>query len=199
MGEAKRPEPRPADQTAQVLRDRAMNLLADAAVHAERIGAAAERLGLTPDLLDGVGDQLYEAAVAQLDLAARILERAQSIADRLLDLGEQRFEARPLLRLDVKPGEPVALRFVVHNAALQSARVDVAVEAAWDAAAPVVCKVGQPQLPGRRQTSVELTIAPEQLKPREVYAGTVHISLEYDARRRVQLPDREFEIWVGGP
>ena len=58
MAEAKRPKPRPADLTAKELRDRAMDLLAGAAVHAERIGSAAEKLGLTPDLLDGVGDYL---------------------------------------------------------------------------------------------------------------------------------------------
>ena len=196
MGEAKRPKPRPADQTAQLLRDRAMDMLAAAAVHAERVGAAAEKLGLTPDLLDGVGDQLYEA-VAQLDLASKVLERAQAIADRLLDLGEKRFEVRTLLRLDVKAGDPAALRFVVYNAAQQSAKVDVTVDAGWDIDEPVVRTVGQPLLPGQRQTWVAIIISSEHIKKRAVYAGTAHVSLEYDSRR-VQLPDREFEIWVDG-
>jgi hypothetical protein len=198
MGEAKRPSPRPADLTAQLLRERAMEMLAAATVHAERIGAAAEKLGLTPDLLDGVGDQLYDAAVAQLDLASKVLERAQSIADRLLDLGEKRFESRTLLRIDVADGGPAVVRFDVCNPSLQSAKVVVTVNAEWEIDEEVERKVGQPQLPGKRQTSVEIKISPEHIKKRAVYAGTVRVALEYDAQHRVQLPDREFEIWVEG-
>ncbi|HEY0992983.1 MAG TPA: hypothetical protein VGD80_38285, partial [Kofleriaceae bacterium] len=189
--------PRPADLTAQRLRDRAMEMLAAATVHAERLGAAAEKLGLTPDLLDGVGDQLYDAAVAQLDLASKVLERAQSIADRLLDLGEKRFETRTLTRVDVKAGEPAALRFVVENVSALSAKVVVTVDGAWEVDEPIGRKIGQETLPGRRQTSVEISISADHIKKRAVYAGTVHVSLEYDSRK-VQLADREFEIWVEG-
>lgn len=197
MGEVKRPNPRPADLTAQRLRDRAMEMLAAATVHAERIGAAAEKLGLTPDLLDGVGDQLYDAAVAQLDLASKILERAQSIADRLLDLGEKRFETRTLTRVDVEAGEPAVLRFVVENVSALSAKVVITVDGTWDVDEPIGRKVGQETLPGRRQTSVEISISADHIKKCAVYAGTVHVSLDYDSRK-VQLADREFEIWVEG-
>ena len=196
MGEAKRPKPRPADRTAQVLRDRAMNLLADAAIHAERIGSAAEKLGLTPDVLDGVGDQLYEAAVAQLDIVAKILERSQAIADRLLDLGERRFETRPLVRLDVDAGKPAALRFVVHNVSAKPATVTVDGDAAWDSDKPLAARIGQRELAGRRQTSVELIVPPEYIGTRDVYAGTARVSLTYEPRRRVRLPRHDFEIWV---
>ncbi|HEX7843621.1 MAG TPA: hypothetical protein VF469_39380, partial [Kofleriaceae bacterium] len=80
----------PTDTRVQGLRERAMDLIADASIHAERINAAAARLGLTPDLLNGMGDQLYEAAVAQLDVASKILERSQAIVDRLFELGARR-------------------------------------------------------------------------------------------------------------
>jgi hypothetical protein len=86
MNESEGPRQKPADREAGAIRERAMGLLADAAVHAQRISAAAEKLGLTPDLVDGLGDQMYEAAVAQLDVVSKILERSQTIADRLIEI-----------------------------------------------------------------------------------------------------------------
>jgi hypothetical protein len=196
MGEAKRPKPRPADDTAHKLRDRAMNLLADAAIHAERIGSAAEKLGLTPDLLDGVGDQLYEAAVAQLDIASKILERSQAIADRLLDLGARRFEIRPLARFDVGPGRPATLHFVVHNVSPKRAVVEAELEADWDVADKIKPAIGRRQLAGGRQTMVEFVVPPDYLAREPVYAGTARISLLYESGRRVRLPRHDFEVWV---
>jgi len=196
MGEARRPKPRLADETAQQLREHALDLLASAAVHAERIGDAAEKLGLTPDLLDGVGDTLYEAAVAQLDLASTILERSQTIADRLLDLGARRFETRPLARFDVKAGEPAALRFVVHNVSPKPATVTVELDTEWDDGPPLEPTIGRSPLAGGRQTSVELVVPPRYLERRNVYAGTARISLLYESGRRVRLPRHDFEVWV---
>jgi hypothetical protein len=196
MGEAKRPKPRLADDAAQRLRDHALNLLADAAIHAERLGSAAEKLGLTPDLLDGVGDQLYEAAVAQLDIASKVLERSQVIADRLLELGERRFETRPLARFDVKPGEAATLRFVVHNVSPKQANVKVELEADWDTHEKLEPTIGREQLAGGRQTMVEFVVPPSYLERRTVYAGTARISLFYESGRRVRLPRHDFEVWV---
>lgn len=193
---AEPPKHRPADGKAQVIRDRAMELLADASLHAERLGAAAARLGLTPDLLDGVGDQLYDAAVAQLDVASKILERSHAIAERLLELSGGRLEPSRLLRLDVEPGAPAQLRFVVRNPSPRAA--EVAVEVAWDGEAALRARIGRPQLPGGRETSVAIAIPGECLEPGRVYAGTATVRLADEANRRVELARHDFEIWVAG-
>lgn len=186
---------RGADDKVQAVRARALELLADASIHAERIHAAAARLGLTPDLVDGLGDHLYEAAVAQLDVASKILERSQAIIDRLFDLGARQLEPGRLLRIDVARGDPAYVRFVVRNTAPGAA--SVAVAASWDGAGELVARVGRPQLPGDRETAVEIAIARERLEPGRVYAGTAQVRLGYDTGRTVELPRRDFEIWVG--
>lgn len=189
------PKQQPTDDKARAIRERAMELLADASLHAERINAAAAKLGLTPDLLDGIGDQLYEAAVAQLDVASKILERSHAIADRLFELGAARFETSRLVRLDVDPGTPAELRFVVRNPSPRTA--EVGVEVAWDGGAPLRAKIGRPQLPGGRETSVAIAIPCDGLEPGRVYAGTATIRLGYE-HRAVELPRHDFEIWVTG-
>jgi hypothetical protein len=187
----------PTDTRVQGLRERAMDLIADASIHAERINAAAARLGLTPDLLNGIGDQLYEAAVAQLDVASKILERSQAIADRLFELGTRRPEpATSLVRVDVTCGQPGSLRFVVRNAAREAAAVQVVVEC--DGGLALAARVGRRQLDGGRETSVEIPIPTDQALPGKVYAGTAKLALIYATERRVELPRRDFEIWVSG-
>jgi hypothetical protein len=193
---AEPPKQRPADGKAQVIRERAMELLADASLHAERLGAAAARLGLTPDLLDGIGDQLYDAAVAQLDVASKILERSHAIADRLLELSAGHLGSSRLLRIDVEPGTPAQLRFVVRNPSPRAAQV--AVEVTWDGDAPLRARIGRPQLPGGRETSVEIAIPSDRVEAGRVYAGTAVVRLAYDAHRIVELPRHDFEIWVTG-
>lgn len=186
----------PADARARALRERAMDLIADASIHTERISAAAEKLGLTPDLLSGIGDQLYQAAVAQLDVASKILERSQAIVDRLFELGAERLPSSRLTRLDVTRGQPASLRFVVGNASQEPATVDAVVE--WDAGLPITARVGRRQLQGGRETSVEIAIPTDQVEPGRVYAGTARLALVYATARRVELPRRDFEIWVAG-
>jgi len=197
MGTSDAPTETTTDTRVQGLRERAMDLVADASIHAERINAAAEKLGLTPDLLNGIGDQLYEAAVAQLDVASKILERSQAIIDRLFELGTRRLEpASGLTRLDVACGQPASLRFVVRNAAQQAAAVHVVVEC--DGGLALAARVGRRQLDGGRETSVEIPIPTDRVEPGKVYAGTARLALIYDAVRRVELPRRDFEIWVSG-
>lgn len=196
MGESDHPKHDHADRKARVIRERAMELLAGASLHAERINAAAEKLGLTPELLDGIGDHLYEAAVAQLDVASQILQRSQAIADRLFELGARRLEPSRLLRVDVDPGKPAHLRFAVCNRSLHTAQVTV--EAAWDGGAPLSPRIGRPELHGGRETSVEIAIPTDRIQPGAVYAGTARIRLAYEAERSVELPRHDFEIWVTG-
>lgn len=191
------PDHGPTDTRVLGLRERAMDMIADASLHAERIHAAAERLGLTPDLLNGIGDQLYEAAVAQLDVASKILERSQAIVDRLFELGARRLEpASGLVRLDVTRGQPGSLRLVVRNAAREAAAVEVVVEC--DGGLVLAARVGRRQLDGGRETSVEIPIPTDQVEPGKVYAGTATLALVYGTVRRVELPRRDFEIWVSG-
>jgi hypothetical protein len=185
-----------ADRKARAIRDRAMELVADASVHAERISAAAERLGLTPDLLDGVGDQLYQAAVAQLDVASKSLERSQRIVDRLFEIGARQLEASRLLRIDVAPGAAAHLRFVVRNPSPRAAAVSV--EAEWDGGAPLAPRVGRPALPGGRETSIEIAIAAGAVERGRVYAGSARVRMAYDGQRSIELPRHDFEIWVTG-
>lgn len=194
MGEG--PKQRGADDKAQAIRGRALELLADASIHAERIQAAAARLGLTPDLVDGLGDQLYEAAVAQLDVASKILERSQAIADRLFDLGARQGEPSRLMRIDVAPGRPAHIRFVVRNTALGAASVDIA--ATWDGDGELAPRIGRPQLAGGRETAVEIAIDGERLRPGRIYAGSAEVRLRHDGGRSSQLRRHDFEIWVAG-
>jgi hypothetical protein len=192
MGEG--PKQGGADDKAQAIRGRALELLADASIHAERIQQAAARLGLTPDLVDGLGDQLYEAAVAQLDVASKILERSQAIADRLFDLGARQSEPSRLMRIDVAPGRPAQIRFVVRNTALGTASVEIA--ASWDGDGALAPRIGRPQLAGGRETAVEIAIAGDRLRPGRIYAGSAEIRLGYDGARSTQLRRHDFEIWV---
>jgi hypothetical protein len=185
-----------ADHKARAIRERAMELLADASLHAERINAAAEKLGLTPDVLDGVGDALYEAAVAQLDVASKILERSQAIVDRLFELGARQLEAGRLLRIDAEPGAPAHLRFVVRNPSTRPAEVSVEVE--WDGGAPPRPRIGRPQLPAGRETSVEIAFPAPALERGRVYAGTARVRLGQDGQRPVERLRHDFEIWVTG-
>jgi hypothetical protein len=184
-----------------------MDLLADASVHVQRISSAAEKLGLTPDLphlMDGLADPLYEAAVAQLDIASKILERSQTIADRLLALGStvgpiapRPPEASRFVRLDVAPGQPASLRFVVHNGTNRSA--SLAVRADWDGDGSLSPRIGRSPLSPGRETSVEIPIPSAHLEPGRVYSGTARSWLTHDGPQGIELPPREFEIWVGDP
>ena len=193
MGESGHPK-HGADHKARALRARALELLADASLHAERINQAAERLGLTPDLVDGLGDHLYEAAVAQLDVASKILERSQAIADRLFDVGARQIEASRLMRIDVAPGRPALVRFVVRNTAPGTA--GVAVDATWDGGGELAARIGRSELAAGRETAVEIAIAGDRLRPGRVYAGSAQVRLCY-AGRAIEPPRRDFEIWVG--
>ena len=184
------------DGRARQLRERALDLLADASVHAERLNATAEKLGVTPALLDGLGDQLYEAAVAQLDVASKILERSQTIVDRLFELGARQLEASRLERIDVEPDRPAQVRFVVRNRAPRDAQVEVEVE--WDGAARLTPRIGREKLPGDRETSVEIVVPASGLARGRIYAGTARVRLRYAEQRTVELPRHDFEIWVAG-
>jgi len=192
MSEAERPKKNPTDVKARDLRERAMDLVADAAIHAERLNGAARELGLTPDLVDGVGDYLYEAAVAQLDVASKILERSQVIADRLVDMASRRFETSRFTRVDVEHGHGGYLRFVVHNGAGHEATVEVQVES--ERSVGHIVKIGRSQLPPNRDTSIQVEIESKNLDP-GAYAFLVQVWMRY-RHARVALPTREFELWV---
>jgi hypothetical protein len=192
---AEPPKPSHADRKAQVLRERALELLADASLHAERINAAAEKLGLTPDLLDGIGDHLYEAAVAQLDIASKILERSQAIAERLFELGARRVEPSRLVRVDVAPCTLAQVRFVVRNPLSRTA--EVVVDAAWDGGSPLQVRIGRPRLAAGRETSVEIATT-EGLAAGQVYAGCARVRLTCEGHGAVELARHDFEIWVSG-
>jgi hypothetical protein len=194
MGESEHPRHGVADHKARAIRARALELLADAATHAERINAAAARLGLTPDLVEGLGDHLYEAAVAQLDVASKILERSQAIVDRLFELGARQLEPSRLVRIDVGPGRPAQVRFVVRNAAPEAAIVEV--DATWDGAGELVPRIGRTELAGGRETAVEIAIAGDRLRRGQVFAGTATPRLRYQTGRTIALPRHDFEIWV---
>jgi len=188
------PEHEPADEKAKAVRERTMDLFAAASLHAERIGAAAAKLGLSSDLVDGLGDDLYEAAIAQLDVASKMLARSQAIAARLLEAGVDRSEPSRFVRLDVAPGERAHVRFVVRNASAERATIEVRVE--WNGPEGLRPRVGREELPAGRETSVEIAIPPAAAGD-PVRAGTARVWLAYDGARRVELPHHDFEIWVG--
>jgi len=74
----------PTDGRVRRLRDKAMDLLADARIHVQRLEEIGEHLGLTPDLVEGMGDDLYRAVVAQMDFAAKVFERTQIAAEHFI-------------------------------------------------------------------------------------------------------------------
>lgn len=191
MDEVK-PDTKPGDAKARVVRERAMDLVAGAAIHAQRIEDAATRLGLTPDLVDGLGDALFDAAVTQLDVASRILERSQGLVDRLFDLSSAK-DKTCFERVDVTAGQPGRIDLAVRNSRATTATVSVVVQ--WSETGEKI-RVGRPELPGNRETAIEITL-PTTLSADQVYAMTVEVSLSYDVNVScVRLPIREYEIWV---
>jgi hypothetical protein len=200
MDDSKPPQPvdDPADAKAQRVRERAMDLLASAAVHAQRLDAAARRIGLTPDLVDGVGDHLYEAAIAQLDVVSKILERSQVLADRLLDLavprGREPAQSR-FQRIDASLDQPTRIDLVIRNPDEQAATVHVKLD--WtppSTTPPPTWQVGQPRLPGGRETALEITIP--AVRRAGVYPMLATVTLCYPGGREHTLAVRELEIWV---
>jgi hypothetical protein len=191
-----RPDSVPADRRARQLRDRAMDLLADASVHVQRLEEIGERLGLTPDLVDGVGDHLYEAVVAQLDLAAKVMERSRVAAERLWQLGASRKQDR-FFRVVLEPGGHVRFDFRVRNASIRAATVEC--ETRFHRKHLVVTRVGNPNLKGREETSVEVTVYQQRdgkELDEEVYHGDVDVTLVHGSHQRVKLPPVRFEVWV---
>ena len=192
------PEHNPTDARVVKLRGRAMDLLADATVHVQRLEEIGERLGLTPDLVDGVGDHLYQAVVAQLDLAAKVAERSHVAAERLLQLGVDRWRNEPrFVRVGVKSSGKESFDFTVRNASLRAARVDVEVHfAPKDAVQPP--RIGAKTLQGGRTTSVRITIdaSGDKLKSNTTYTGEIHVVLVHAGDQRVELARRHFEVWV---
>jgi hypothetical protein len=201
------PEIDPADHRVRRLRAKAMDLLADARVHVQRLEEIGEHLGLTPDLVDGVGDHLYHAVVAQLDLAAKLAERSQVVAERFLQRRASPPPKDSFHRLEIRPpSKSASFHFTVRNGSLRATDVTVPVEFVPQWAVDVV--VGAPHLKGGQQTSVEVTItaekAPERDGARErklepgVHLGEVRVTLEHPGHR-VDLPRRYFEVWVYKP
>jgi hypothetical protein len=189
-----RPEYDPADARVARLRDRAMDLLADATVHVQRLEEIGERLGLTPDLADGVGDHLYHAIVAQLDLAAKVVERSHVAAERVLQLGADRWSGESRFqRVDVKRGERARYAFTVRNASIRTAKVEVELRFVPSDAATVA--IGTKTLHGRHSTSVEVTFDGAKLGAGP-HAGEVHVVLVHGVDQRLELPRRCFEVWV---
>jgi hypothetical protein len=188
------PESEPADRRAKNLRERAMDLLADTSIHVQRLQEISERAGLAPDLLDGVGDRLYEMVIAQLDLAATVAERSHAAAERLLQYGASRKQPR-FHRLVLEPDQPsVRFDFSVHNASLRSAAVEAHVEFVPGGAN---YEVGHRHLPSGQHTSIEVTIHRSKMEA-GVHAGAVDVTLVHAGRQRVTLRRVGFEVWVRG-
>jgi hypothetical protein len=199
------PETDPADRRVRRLRAKAMDLLADARIHVQRIEEIGEHLGWTPDLVDGVGDHLYHAVVAQLDFAAKVVERSHFAAERFLQLRASRRGRDSFNRIDIRhPDDRVSFDFTVRNGSIRSTRVDVKVEFVPHWAVSVT--VGARHLRAGQQTSVEITIAGSKadeghgdrkvrLEP-GVHPGEVRVVLENPDGHRVELRRRYFEVWV---
>lgn len=187
------PDKNPTDDKVKRLRERTLDLVADAAVHVQRLDGVAKQLGLTPDLVDGLGDYLYEAAVAQLEVASKVLERSQGIADRLLELAGQRLATTRFARIDAQAGDPARFDFVIRNPSDHVATVEVEIEAADS---QPQAQVGQRQLPGRRETAVEIQLATAASDAGRVFAMVIRVYLVYERGRRVELAPHELELWV---
>jgi hypothetical protein len=192
-----RPDVEPADRRAKELREKAMDLLAEASIHVQRLEEIGERLGLTPSLADGIGDHLYSAVVAQLDLAAKVVERSHVAAERLLQLGASRKQRR-FFRLELGADErSVRFHFDVHNASIRTATVEARVLFVPSLAE---LEIGNAHLQGRHQTSVEVTIhrSKQGVPALEagVHFGEVAVALLHGGGQRVNLPPVRFEVWV---
>jgi hypothetical protein len=192
------PETNPADRKAEKIRERTLDLLANVAVHVQRMEDVARKLGLTADLVDGVGDYLYESVVAQLDLASKIVDRSQAVADRLLDLGAEKIESSRYLRIEGQVGTPARHFFVVANASAKTAHVKVAIESA-SLGGRVSAKPGKSELPGRQETGVEIVIDTAGLDASRVYSGRIRVTLDYEVGGPRELPVRDFELWLRAP
>jgi hypothetical protein len=196
-----RPESDPTDERVEHLREKAMDLLADATVHVQRLEEIGERLGITPDLVEGVGDQLYRAAIAQMDFAAKVMERSFVAAERLWQSRGAHRRGERFHRVDIGPGATRAsFHFTVRNASLRSA--DVEAHVAFVPKDAVSLVVGTRHLHSKQETSVEVTLdgskllAPGGTFVAAQHAGDVSAWLVHAGGQRIELPRTYFEVWV---
>ncbi len=195
-----RPESDPTDERVKQLRDKALDTLADVAVHVQRLEEIGERLGITPELVDGVGEHLYRAVVAQMDFAAKVVERSYATAERLWQQRASLQRAERFHRVDIRPGAEMGdFHFTVCNSSLRSADVEVEVTFAPADAARVV--VGTRHLHPQQETSVEVTIDGSKLKSGNAFVnaqhgGDVRATLVHSGGQRIALPRTYFEVWV---
>jgi hypothetical protein len=193
------PEQNPVDERAKRVRDRTMDLLADAAIHVQRIEDKAQKLGLSPELVDGVGDSLYEAVVTQLDLALKIVERSQTVVERLFALRLEKKQQRKLLRIDAVVGVANEVRqyVVVTNDAKCSVDVKTVFKSA-SLAGRTTLKEGKAKLAPRQETAVEIEINIADLEPSTVYTGTILVWL-LDAAGCSRESVYDVELWLRKP
>jgi hypothetical protein len=196
-----RPESDPTDERVEHLREKAMDLLADATVHVQRLEEIGERLGLTPDLVDGVGDHLYRAVVAQMDFAAKVMERSYVAAERLWQQRGSHRRSERFHRVDIRPGTlQGSFHFSVRNSSLRSADVEAHVTFVPKSAASIV--VGSRHLHSKQETSVEVTIdgskflSPGGTLVAAQHGGDVRTWLVHAGGQRIELPRTYFEVWV---
>ena len=195
-----RPKSDPTDKRVKELREKAMDTLADVAVHVQRLEEIGERIGITPELVDGVGEHLYRAVVTQMDFAAKVVERSYEAAERLWQQGASMRRAERFFRVDIRPGsERADFHFTVCNSSLRSADVEVEVTFAPAKAASVV--VGTRHLHPRQETSVEVTVDGSKLKKGRAFVsaqhgGDVRATLVHSGGQRIALPRTYFEVWV---
>jgi hypothetical protein len=190
------PDRNPADERVKRIRQRTMDLLANAAVHVQRIEDGARKLGLTAEIVDGVGDHLYEVVIAQLDLASKIVERSQALADRLLELGTTKGGSLPLLRMEAMVGSFARHFFVITNDSMQTATVEVSIDSSLLVGQEKDSRVGRRMLPAGNETGVEVEICTQGLDPKNVYPGSIHVTLHLEDGGIRAFPPRNFELWL---
>jgi hypothetical protein len=184
------------DDRAEKMRERSSDLLAAAAMHVQRVEDIAEKLGLTADLVEGIGDELYEAVVSQLELASKIVERSQIVADRLLQRRPHEGAGDRLLKIEARAGDVARATYVLSNDSGRTAKVNVRIEG------KALKGIAQGQSGRRRleaggETFVEITIETKCLDPEKVYVGSACAKLSpVDGSGRVEHRRRDFELWV---
>jgi hypothetical protein len=193
------PTPEPADRSVENLRERFLDLIADATLHAHRLEDVAESLGIGPELADGVGDTLYQAIAGQLELACKVLERSQLLADRILSMGSRGPRTHQLIVLDAPLGQQARHCLAIRNASGRGGSVQVTVaDDDGSLKGRVTTLVGRPRVAAGQETSVEIRIDTTSLSTERAYAGTLKVSVVHE-QEQVLVARRPFELWVRKP
>jgi hypothetical protein len=186
------PDKEPLDAQAADLRKRGAEMFANATEHAQRLLDVAGAAGLAPNIREDTGSAVYGAVLSQLELAARVVEHSQVVADRLIQTLEKRSGKDDLILFEIPHGGSARKSFVVKNSLAADAVVNVSVEDLEGLdGGRVSARAGRQKLGARKETSISLEVDSAGLGSEGAASGVVRVRMD-----GVLVAERDFEVWV---